>query len=165
MGASESEELVYRFSAFGARGTITLKERSVHTTTWTVNGWWEQTIPLEALSANHGTLITRPPLYTTAWIIAISVVLVGACRIITAAMLFHVFAGVLLLLGGFLMGYRLYPYRKAEWIMFPTSGGWQGLNYTRQGPDADLCDAFTERVKQAIRSGGAVPEEGSTSHV
>jgi hypothetical protein len=143
----------YRFAAFGARGTITLRADCVHIRTRSYLGWWEQTIPLEHVSPNYATLTSTPGIYIWAWIMAILFAWLGIYGIIWGIALYpqKLVSGVLLLFSVWFMLY-LFRRRKTEWIMFLTPQVGHGVNYTRQGPDKLECDNFTRQIVESINA-------------
>lgn len=59
--------------------------------------------------------------------------------------------GGILLLFGIMFGWHLMRHRKTEWVIFNGADGGRVV-FTRQGPDAEKCDWFTNRLVTAIRS-------------
>jgi hypothetical protein len=153
MDNAASDEVTYRFAAFGARGTITLTREEVHTRILTYRGRWEQTIPLENLCPRHGTLKTVPGLYIWSWILAAGFVGLGVYGVAWGlAPVPHGLWSLFLLASGAYYSWHLFRNRKAEWIMFSANDGGRGVCYTRQGPDRRQCDDFTQTLVDAIRS-------------
>ncbi len=153
MTSSHSEETVYRFATFAARGTITLRSDCVHNKTRTHLGSWEQTIPLTELKPSYGTLSTTPGILVWASIFAIIFLATGVHGLIfAAAAVGQKMVSVFMIAAGLVLGSYLFKHRKSDWIMFNAFDSSSRLGYTRQGPDADKCELFTSQLVTAIRS-------------
>lgn len=149
MTQSHRDETVYRFAAFAARGTITLRSDCVHNKTRTHLGWWEQTIPLTDLKPNYGTLTATPGIFVWACIFASIFVGMGVWGVWAIPQKFF---SVILLAAGLILGRYLFKHRTSEWILFNAHDDGARLGYTRQGPDAERCDMFTGELVSAIRN-------------
>lgn len=153
MTQPESDETVYRFASFAARGAVTLRRDCVHTKTRTHLGWWEQTIPLSDLKPHYGTLTVTPQVFVWACIFAIALVCIGVYGLIWGLWAIpRKSISLLLLASGLSLGWHLVRHRKSEWIIFNAYDEGGRVGYTRQGPDAEKCDMFTERLASSIRS-------------
>jgi hypothetical protein len=149
----QTQDYVYRFAAFAARGEVTLRSDCVSVKTRTHLGWWEQTIPLSELRPNYGTLAVVPPLLLWIFVFALASIAGGIYGWIWSDRTFPTIAVHTFLLAGGL-AIVLYAVRnyKTEWIIFNAYDPNLRVGYTRQGPDSNLCDEFTERLVNAIRS-------------
>lgn len=155
MSCSDSDGTRYRFAAFGARGTVTLRSDCVHSKTSTHLGWWEQTIPLSNLKPHYGTLTTVPDLFIWAFVFAVILVGTGIYGLIWKTWVMpQTSLNLLLLASGLFLGGYLLRHRKSEWVIFNAFDGGGRVGYTRQGPDSRKCDAFTEQLSNAIRNSG-----------
>ncbi|QDT03331.1 hypothetical protein K227x_17130 [Rubripirellula lacrimiformis] len=156
MTGTDSNEMTYRFATFAARGTIWLRHDSVRTKTRTHLGWWEQTIPLADLRPQYGTLRATPQVFLWACIFALVFAGTGIYGLFWGAWAIpQKSVSILLLATGLFLGRYLLKYRKSEWIIFNAYDEGGRVGYTRQGPDACACDAFTERLVGAIRKSRA----------
>ena len=158
----DASEVTYRFAAFAARGTVTLGSSSVRVKTWTHLGWWEQTLPLSQLSPHYGTLNIVPGVFVWACILAILGACLGLYGLVWGTATYpQKLLSALLLGGGVVLGFYLLRHRKCEWVIFQACGECSRVGYTRQGPDADICDEFTERLVGAIRASKGKQSESS----
>lgn len=152
MTESDSFGTIYRFAAFSARGMVVLRHDEVYVKTRTHLGWWEQTIPLAELKPVYCKLSATTEIFFWACIFAICSIVIGACGLFlgVAPLPQKATYGAILLFGIGLVWY-LVKHRKCDWIIFNAFGGSTRVGYTRQGPDSQECDNFTEQLLDAIR--------------
>jgi hypothetical protein len=152
MTETDAYETVYRFAAFSARGMVVLRHDEVYVKTRTHLGWWEQTIPLSELKPAYCKLSATTEIFFGACIFAISFIVIGACGLfsVLATISQRTTYGAILLFGIAAVWYLL-KHRRSDWIIFNAFGGSARVGYTRQGPDSQECDTFTQRLVDAIR--------------
>lgn len=151
MGYENTDKDVYRFAAFAARGTITFQSDRVHIRMRTHLGWWEQSMALNDLKPNFGTLSTTPQIFLWVCILPLILTWMGVYGVIWGipAIPQRVLS-VSLVIAGVALTWNLVRNRKTDWIIFTTIRDGGHVCYTRQGPDTVDCDQFTERLVHAI---------------
>ncbi len=152
MHDSQAVQEVFRFRAMGVRGAVTLTQEEVHTKTRTTYGWWEQTVPLRSLAPRYSKLRTSPPTLGIAVLFTVIFIITGCTTIVGGNhMLISDCAGIALVATGFWLGYHTNKHRTTDWIMIASNDGGHGVSYTRQGPDIDRADEFTEHLMARIK--------------
>lgn len=155
MTRAEVDAIAYRFACFAARGTILLRSDAVHVKTMTYLGWWEQTIPLSDLKPRYGILTATPPIFIWAFVLVMvltAIGMFGTHELIwgDGPLIGRVISALLLPLG-VAAGAYLWRKRTSEWVIFNVPDGGASVAYTRQGPDAQRFEEFTQRLVTAIR--------------
>lgn len=143
--------VTYRFHSFSGRGAITVNADKVHVSATAPSGWWEETIPLADLRPEYGTrsVVTIYVLYA---LIVLALFVSGAIYQLAH---YQFISGVILLVPAAAIGWRMYTrWHRSDWIIFRADGA-GCVAYTKQGPDHDKCEEFTDYLTNAIKNSRA----------
>ncbi len=151
MSESLHEDDIFRFAAGGASGTVKLERDHVAIKAQTMDGEWELSVPLESLSPRYSKLRCTAPNNGCGLLLSSLFVIAGITLFVSAVTFMPKLAGAFLVAVGSWSTYYLSKHRKADWIMIASNDGGHGVSYTRQGPDLDRADEFTELLMQRIK--------------
>lgn len=141
----------YEYRTFGAAGQVQLNETHVRTVAKSYQGWYEQSVPYEALNPIHGTLKTTPQGLFIFIGFAAMLIIVGLLALLNLAETTIQIAmySYLVLFGLYLFWY-VPKFMNVEWTIFYTNAGGRGVSYPQTRGKEDEFTKLTSCIQQRI---------------